>query len=180
MTQLKTCDWVRHENCTSRTGNLCCFPIRDTIAPSRRPVTTMAIIALTVAIFVVEFVAHPQHLGQIMYLFGIVPARYVHLDWALRVGFPVDSYFPFLTSIFLHSGLIHVASNTWILWIFGDNVEDRMGRGRFAVFYIVCGIIAGLVHLWANPHSTVPAVGASGAIAGVLGAYLIPVSKGSN
>ena len=133
---------------------------------------TWMIVAATAIAFVFEFGLHPQHLESIIYLFGIVPARYSHPDWALRVGFPIDSYWPFLTSIFLHAGLLHIVGNMWMLWIFGDNVEDRMGRGRFLVFYLLCGVIAGLVHWWSNPHSDVPVVGASGAIAGVLGAYL--------
>ena len=134
---------------------------------------TWAIVTITAAAFVFEFGLHPQHLEKIMYLFGIVPARYRHPDWASSVGFPLDDYWPFLTSIFLHAGLPHIIGNMWIFWIFGDNVEDRMGRGRFLAFYLVCGIAAGLVHWWSNPHSTVPAIGASGAIAGVLGAYFV-------
>ena len=134
---------------------------------------TWAIVATTAAAFVFEFGLHPQHLENIMYLFGIVPARFSHPDWASSVGLPLDDYWPFLTSIFLHAGLPHIVGNMWIFWIFGDNVEDRMGRGRFLAFYLVCGIIAGLVHWWSNPHSTVPAIGASGAIAGVLGAYFV-------
>ena len=75
--------------------------------------------------------------------------------------------------MFLHAGVLHLASNMWFLWIFGDNVEDRMGPWRFLVFYVLCGIIAGQVHWWTNPHSVVPTVGASGSIAGVLGAYIV-------
>lgn len=149
------------------------FPLRDTIKPNRRPAMTWSIVAVTSAVFVFEFSLQPQHLKAIIYLFGIVPARYSHPVWAVGAGFPIDNYWPFLTSIFLHAGLFHIAGNMWILWIFGDNVEDRMGRGRFLAFYLTCGIIAGLVQWWSNPHSTVPAVGASGAIAGVLGAYLV-------
>ena len=134
---------------------------------------TWAIVGITSAVFVWEFRAHPQHLQDILYSFGIVPARYSHPDWALRVGFPIDSYLSLLTSVFLHAGLIHLVGNMWMFWIFGDNVEDRMGRLRFLAFYILCGTVAGLVHWLANPHSTVPAVGASGAIAGVLGAYIV-------
>jgi membrane associated rhomboid family serine protease len=149
------------------------FPLRDNIRTRRRPVMTWAIIAVTSAVYVIEALVHPQHLQQIAYLFGIVPARYTHPAWASRVGFPADDYWPFLTTIFLHAGWMHLVSNMWFLWIFGDNVEDRMGRLRFLGFYLLCGIIAGVVHTWANSHSVVPAVGASGAIAGVLGAYLV-------
>jgi membrane associated rhomboid family serine protease len=115
----------------------------------------------------------PHGIDQIFYLFGIVPARFAHPDWAAYVGFPVDNYWPILTSQFLHGGWLHIVANMWTLWIFGGKVEDRMGPVRFAIFYLLCGAIAGFTHLLANPDSTVPSVGASGAIAGVLGAYLL-------
>jgi len=108
-----------------------------------------------------------------------VPARYSHPEWARWVGLPVDDYWPFLTSMFLHGGWMHVIGNMWTLWIFGDNVEDRMGRLRFLSFYLLTGLAAGLTHWLTNADSTVPTVGASGAIAGVLGAYfvLFPFSR---
>ncbi len=83
----------------------------------------------------------------------------------------------FLTSMFLHGGLAHLIGNLWTLWIFGDNVEDRMGRGRFLVFYLLCGLIAGAVHYAFNADSPIPTVGASGAISGVLGAYFLLFPK---
>jgi membrane associated rhomboid family serine protease len=149
------------------------FPLRDNIPTRRRPVMTWTLMAVTSGVYLLESLLHPEHLQEIAYLFGIVPARFTHPEWAVRVGFPIDDYWPFLTTIFLHAGLVHLASNMWFLWIFGDNVEDRMGRGRFLAFYLLCGVVAGLVHTWTNSHSIVPAVGASGAIAGVLGAYVV-------
>lgn len=115
----------------------------------------------------------PEHmLVQFFYHFGLVPARYTHPQWALWMGLPVDSYVPFLTCMFLHGGWLHLIGNMWALWIFGDNVEDRMGPVRFLCFYLLCGLTAGVVHWLTNPHSTMPTVGASGAIAGVMGAYM--------
>jgi membrane associated rhomboid family serine protease len=149
------------------------FPLRDLNPTRRRPLMTWAIVAITSAVYFLEVLLHPEHLQQLAYLFGIVPARYSHPGWALEVGFPIDDYWPFLTSMFLHAGLLHLVSNIWILLVFGDNVEDRMGRWRFLAFYVLCGTGAGLVHWWTNPHSIVPTVGASGAIAGVLGAYIV-------
>lgn len=134
---------------------------------------TWALIAVTSLVYVYEASLPPRSLEQVVYLFGIVPARYTHPAWASAVGFPIDDYWPFFTTIFLHGGLLHLLGNMWILWIFGDNVEDRMGPWRFLVFYLLCGIIAGLIHWATNRHSVVPTVGASGAIAGVLGAYLV-------
>src|SRR2546430_12701311 len=116
----------------------------------------------------------PQHEAeQIKNLLDIVPARFTHPDWAASVGFPIDNYWPLLTHQFLHAGWFHIIANMWTLWIFGDNVEDRMGPGRFVIFYLLCGVIAGSTHLLTNPDSTVPSVGASGAIAGVLGASAV-------
>jgi hypothetical protein len=95
-------------------------------------------------------------LQAFFYYFGIVPARYTHPEWAAWVGLPLDDYLPFLTSMFLHGGWLHIIGNMWTLWIFGDNVEDRMGTTRFLIFYIICGLAAGLVHYFTNPNSTIP------------------------
>jgi len=127
---------------------------------------------MNVLIFVYELTMPGAELRRLFYLFGIVPARYTHVEWAANVGIPVDDYWPFLTTQFLHGGWLHVITNMWILWIFGDNVEDRMGPVRFSAFYLLCGTASGLVHLLTNHASTVPTVGASGAISGVMGAYI--------
>jgi len=149
------------------------FPLRDTLPSRHRPVMTMTLIAFTSLVYLFEATQSTRALEELVYLFGIVPARFSHPGWAATVGFPVDTYWPFLTSIFLHAGFLHLAGNMWFLWIFGDNVEDRMGPLRFLLFYLVMGVAAGLVHWLTNSHSTVPTVGASGAIAGVLGAYVV-------
>ncbi len=149
------------------------IPLFDTVPSRRAPVITWLIIGANVLVFLYELRLGPRAAQAFFYLFGLVPARYTHPDWAVWVGLPVDNYWPFLTSMFLHSGWAHIIGNMWILFIFGDNVEDRMGHIPFLVFYLLCGLVAGLVHSLTNPFSTVPAVGASGAIAGVLGAYFI-------
>ena len=155
------------------------IPIRDTIPGRSTPVVTIILIAVNAAVFFYELALQPKDLERFFYLFGVVPARYSHPEWARWVGFPVDDYWPFLTSMFLHGGWMHVIGNMWTLWIFGDNVEDRMGRLRFLAFYLLTGFAAGLTHWLTNADSTVPTVGASGAIAGVLGAYfvLFPFSR---
>jgi hypothetical protein len=81
---------------------------------------------------------------------------------------------PMLSAMFLHGGLLHLVGNMWTLWIFGDNVEDRLGRGRYLVYYVACGLAAAYFHYWMDPLSDVPAIGASGAIAGVMGGYFVP------
>lgn len=146
------------------------IPIRDTIPRQHFPFAVWALIAVNVYIFIRELALPPDSTEQFIYLFGLVPARFTHPDWAARVGFP-HTYWPFLTTMFLHGGWLHIIGNMWFLWIFGDNVEDRMGPARFLIFYLLCGLAAGVVHVVTNPGSRVPAVGASGAIAGVMAAY---------
>jgi membrane associated rhomboid family serine protease len=149
------------------------IPIQDTVRGRNPPLAVYTLVGLNVLVFAFELTLPNQELERLLYLLGIVPARYTHPRWAAWVGFPVDDYWPFLTSMFLHGGWAHIIGNMWTLWIFGDNVEDRMGPARFIVFYILCGLVAGGVHWFTNPNSTVPTVGASGAIAGVMGAYFI-------
>ncbi len=149
------------------------FPIRDTIPSRTPPVMTWLLIFANALVFLFELSLSEQELERLFYLFGLVPARYSHPEWALWVGFPIGDYWPFLTSMFLHGDWMHFVGNMWTLWIFGDNVEDRMGPVRFLIFYLLCGLAAGLTHYWTNMDSTIPTVGASGAISGVMGAYLI-------
>ncbi len=148
------------------------IPVRDTIRARNPPIATWLLILANGVIFLFELMLPPPALEQFFHLFGIVPARFAHPAWAAWVGFPIDDYWPFLTSMFLHGGWMHIIGNMWTLWIFGDNVEDRMGPVRFVIFYLLAGLAAGVVHLLTNPDSTLPTVGASGAIAGVMGAYL--------
>ena len=154
------------------------FPIQDSVPSRSVPVVTRALILINVLVFFFELMLPRHGLEQIVYLFGIVPARFTHPDWAAYVGFPVDGYWTVLTHQFLHGGWLHLIANMWTLWIFGDNVEDQMGSLRFATFYLICGSIAGLTQVLTNPDSTIPSVGASGAIAGVLGAYFIFYPRG--
>lgn len=127
------------------------------------------------AICVVVFLAMllmPDHMAQrILYLYGMVPIRYTHRAWAYDFGLPYDYYLSFITSLFLHGGWVHIAFNLVFLWIFADNIEDLMGHGRFLVFYLLCGFLATYAQWYFSQELVVPVVGASGAIAGVLGAY---------
>ena len=149
------------------------FPIQDSVPSRSVPVVTHALILVNAVVFFFELMLPRQGLEQLFYLFGLVPARFTHPDWAAYVGFPVDSYWAILTHQFLHGGWLHIVANMWTLWIFGDNVEDRMGPLRFIIFYLVCGVLAALTQVLVTPDATIPSVGASGAIAGVLGAYLL-------
>jgi membrane associated rhomboid family serine protease len=145
--------------------------IGDNIPRQNPPITTWLLILANCVIFLFELGVPQPELIRFFALFGVVPARFMHADWASSVGFPVATYWPFLTSMFLHGGWFHIIGNMWALWIFGDNVEDRMGPLRFLIFYLLSGLASGIVHCLTNPDSVVPTVGASGAIAGVMGAY---------
>jgi membrane associated rhomboid family serine protease len=108
----------------------------------------------------------------LLYFFGLIPARLFSPEVSLSLGLPPGGWFSLVSSQFLHGGFLHLISNLWTLWIFGDNVEDRMGKFRFGVFYLLSGLAAGWLHALTHPGSTIPTIGASGAISGVLGAYL--------
>jgi membrane associated rhomboid family serine protease len=146
------------------------IPIRDTIPSRTFPIVTIGLIATNTIVFLFE-VSLGQRLGDFMMTFGLVPIRFFHsTDGGIYL---IGRFFPFVTSMFLHGGWLHIIGNMWYLWIFGDNVEDRMGHFRYIIFYLICGFAAGFTHLYFNQGSGVPTVGASGAIAGVMGAYFI-------
>ena len=153
------------------------IPIRDTIPSRNYPVITTAIIGINVLGYLVQF-SQGGVAGRFVYIYGLVPARYVdpRLSHYFTTGQQIFSLFSFM---FLHGGFWHLLGNLWTLWIFGDNVEDRLGPLRYLVFYLACGLASGLSHLILNTGSNIPTIGASGAIAGVMGAYFIlfPRSK---
>ena len=153
------------------------IPIRDAIRSKNFPAVNVLIIGLNVIAFLWEL-AQSSDLKEVFYLYGMVPLRYSNPE--ISVHFTAfEQTLPFLTSMFLHGGFLHIIMNMWFLYIFGDNVEDRLGHIRYLIFYLFCGVAAGLVHLLTNWNSNVPTVGASGAISGVMGAYLLlyPRSK---
>jgi membrane associated rhomboid family serine protease len=147
------------------------IPIRDSTRSERFPITNTVIIGINVLVFLWEL-GLGDRLGEVFLLHGIVPARYTLPSLASRFSLTAQ-ILPFITSMFLHGGLLHVAGNMWFLHIFGDNVEDRLGPVRYFFFYMGCGILAGLTHVLLNWNSRLPTVGASGAIAGVMGAYFV-------
>ncbi len=153
------------------------FPLQTTIFARHVPVVTWLIIGVNTLVFLLEADLSKEHLQQISFLFGLVPARFTHPDWAEKVGYPLHAYWPFLTSMFLHGGLLHIVGNMWTLAVFGRNVEDQMGPLRYLAFYLLSGLAAGVVHTVVNADSTLPVIGASGAIAGVMGAYLMMFPK---
>ncbi len=146
------------------------LPIRDTIPSRTYPIVTVSLMVLNFIVFFYQL-SLGTRIDIFVTDFGLVPLRFFRLFE--RGANPLMAFMPFFTSMFLHGGWFHIIGNMWYLWIFGDNVEDRMGHFRFLIFYIVCGIAAGFAHAFTNPNSGIPTVGASGAIAGVMGAYFI-------
>ena len=144
------------------------FPYLDSVARRYPPVIVWAVIGMSVLAFLYQTSLPPRVLDWFLFEFALVPSRFFG---QLSLVAPSD-WTPFLTNIFLHAGWLHLILNMWTLWIFGPAVEDRLGPGRFTLFYLFCGVAAGLAHALANPVSVVPALGASGAIAGVIGCYL--------
>jgi len=149
------------------------IPIRDSIPCQTKPYVTWGIIALCIGVYLMMLLM-PDEAGQhFAYMYGMVPIRYSNPDWAYAFGLPPDHYLSFLTSLFLHGGFLHLLMNMVFLWIFADNIEDLMGHKRFLAFYILCGLLATYAQWYFYPTMAVPVVGASGAIAGVLGAYFV-------
>jgi membrane associated rhomboid family serine protease len=146
------------------------IPIRDDNPPQRVPVVTRALILANVAVFLYQMTLGRSGISFILG-WGLVPQR---LTSAVLGYTPVpEAALTLVTSMFLHGSWIHLLGNMWYLWIFGDNVEDELGSVRFLGFYLVAGVVAALMHVLSNPGSPVPTVGASGAIAAVLGAYAL-------
>jgi len=134
------------------------IPLRDIIPSRTTPVVTISLIALNIVVFLYEL-SLGRAVDAFTLYYGLIPAAF--------------SWVNVFTSMFLHGSFLHIAGNMLYLWIFGDNVEDRMGHGRFLVFYLLCGVAAALAQTITAPDSIVPMVGASGAIAGVMGAYFV-------
>jgi membrane associated rhomboid family serine protease len=135
------------------------IPLRDAQPSRSTPAITYAIIAINAAVFFHELSLDPYSRNYLFETWGVVPARF--------------HFTAILTSMFLHGGWLHIIGNMWFLWIFGDNIEDILGHWKYLAFYLLCGIAAGLVYVVLTPDSPIPTIGASGAIAGVMGAYLV-------
>lgn len=151
------------------------IPIRDTIRSETYPIINHVLIALNILAFFVEQ-SLGRNLNEFVFTYGLVPARYSipHISAHFTT---VQQVIAFLTFMFLHGGFFHLLGNMWFLYIFGDNVEDRLGHFRYLAFYLLCGLASGISHLFLNWTSQIPTIGASGAIAGVMGAYFILYPK---
>lgn len=141
------------------------IPIRDQIPTRRIPIINYLLIAANILVFVMQWLAGTEQ-EAFVYQFALIPAN---VTASLDLGDITDIF----TSMFMHGGIAHIAGNMLYLWIFGDNVEDSMGAIKYLAFYLLGGVVASLAHIFTNPTSQIPTVGASGAIAAVLGAYLV-------
>jgi len=153
------------------------IPLRDTTPARNVPVVNNAIIGINVVIFILQL-SQGAEWNKLVYIYGLVPARYSIPQISAYFN-TFQQVFAFISFMFLHGGFWHLLGNMWSLYIFGDNVEDRLGPLRYLMFYLICGIASGVSHLLLNLYSNLPTIGASGAIAGVMGAYFIlhPRSK---
>jgi rhomboid family protein len=149
------------------------IPIRVTVPTRYPPFITWALIAINCAIFFVQQGLTPGELERFLLRFALIPARFSEPD--LMPG----DFVPFITMMFLHGGWLHLILNMWMLWLFGPAIEDHLGHGRFLLFYLGCGIAASLAQMAFDPSSEIPTLGASGAIAGILGCImsLFPLSR---
>lgn len=147
------------------------IPANNTIPYTARPRVTASLIGLCVAAFLYQLTLSAPETEAFLRAYALVPARYTGGAWADETGLARASLVPLVTSMFLHGGFMHILSNMWTLWVFGPALEDRLGPGRFLALYLVSGLAASALHIVANWSSAVPALGASGAIAGVIAAY---------
>ncbi|MCL2337877.1 MAG: rhomboid family intramembrane serine protease [Firmicutes bacterium] len=151
------------------------IPLRDSVKSSTFPFVNIALILLNLLIYVYELLLSPYELNHFFYLYGLIPAD---VERAFHHGAVLSPILlTLVTATFVHSGWLHVLGNMLFLWVFGDNVEDRLGHGRYLLFYLLAGVAGGVAHIIANPGSAEPVIGASGAVAGVLGAYIVAFPK---
>jgi membrane associated rhomboid family serine protease len=148
------------------------LPLKDTIRSYTFPLINWILIGLNAIVFLFEISLSPGELDQLVLRYGVIAERFNFSDPASLLADP-SALITLFTHLFLHGGWFHFLSNMWILYIFGDNVEDRMGSGRYLAFYLLSGLAAAFTQILFTPGSAIPAIGASGAIAGVLGAYLL-------
>ena len=146
------------------------IPLRDSVRPRKYPFMNNLFIVANIAVFAYQLGMGQEQLLQFYQDFGVIPQRFFAL-----AGEPFNPqlWLPLFSSMFMHGGWLHLLGNMLYLWVFGDNVEDRFGHTGYILFYLFSGVAASLVHITMNPLSPVPTIGASGAVAGVLGAYLV-------
>ena len=149
------------------------IPLKDDNPTSSRPVVTYFLIGICVVIFLMQLGSQSYKTGQLFYSYGLIPSVLMGYDQLPMDLYAVPAYLTIFTSMFMHGGFMHLIGNMLYMWIFADNIEDSLGPKKFIIFYLLSGIGAATAQILMDTHSQVPMVGASGAIGGVLGAYLI-------
>lgn len=147
------------------------IPIRDANPSSRAPIVNYLVIGVCVGVFLYEL-ALGRQLERLVFSYGLVPLRYTRWEVAVHFNW-MEQAVPFFSYMFLHGGWLHLIGNMWTLYIFGDNIESELGHLRYALFYLASGVAAAMIQLLTNLNSPIPTIGASGAVAGVMGAYFI-------
>ncbi len=145
------------------------IPLRDSARTRKFPIVNISLIVLTVATFIYQETLSQEQLANLFFQYGLIPDRFLKANLLFYPG----EIIPLFSSVFLHGGWLHLLGNMLYLRVFGDNIEERLGHGNYLLFYLAMGAVAGIAHTLANPLSPVPTVGASGAVAGILGAYFI-------
>jgi membrane associated rhomboid family serine protease len=155
------------------------FPIRNAVPSRYPPLGTWTLVAANCVVFLFQISLSPAGQDEFLLRFALIPARYVDLMAGGDGNLTPANFFPIFTMMFLHGGWLHLILNMWTLWLFGPTVEDRLGHSRYLAFYLACGVAASLTHVVFSAGSEIPALGASGAIAGVLGCYvrLFPLAR---
>jgi len=149
------------------------IPLRDDNPTNTTPFVMVGLVVACTLVFFYEISLGPQAGERFVYRYGAIPAVISGMKSLPSKALAIPPYFTLITSMFLHGGLMHLIGNMLYLWIFGNNIEDAMGHVRFIFFYLICGVIAAMSHAAFDPGSVMPMIGASGAISGVLGAYLM-------
>jgi len=147
------------------------IPLRDTAPRYSTPFVTVGLILTNILVFFYQLTLDPYSLQHFVWEYGVVPLRFAHFvagDVGVEAGLA-----PFFTHMFMHGGFIHLLGNVWFLWIFGDNLEDQLGHFKYLAFYLLCGLAAAFAQTFLTLGSRIPSIGASGAIAGVMGGYLV-------
>ncbi|MGH2414260.1 MAG: rhomboid family intramembrane serine protease [Microcystaceae cyanobacterium] len=148
-------------------------PLRDDNPTQITPYVTYGLIVVNILIFAYQVSLSPQQLEQFFQLYAVVPKQLTATFNGISVNQPISEWLTLVTSQFLHASFLHVGGNMLFLWIFGNNIEDQLGHLKFLLFYLTCGALAALTQWFFSPLSSIPSLGASGAIAGVMGAYIL-------
>ena len=149
------------------------IPLKDDNPTSNRPVVTYFIIGLCIIIFLIQLSSQSYKTGELFYSYGLIPSVLMGHNQLPMDLYAIPAFITIFSSMFMHGGFMHLIGNMLYMWIFADNIEDNLGITKFIIFYLLCGIGAAMTQVLMDTHSQIPMIGASGAIGGVLGAYLI-------